>query len=272
MATVRHILIAIALSGMASAEQAHPVPSALPGTTLIDTVRMTGPLEVRAATADDEAVLAGLSYTRRRYSARPEILLPVFVATYRDALFAAGWKLLEVPKIDPGAPPIAGTTNIAAHYVENGRNVFIRISRTPDGAYAINVADVGEEDWNAALAKECRVAVPSLAFDKDKPTLRLFESTPSLKQLSNMLKRPGAPAVEIQGHMDNIGEAGAAARQTLSEARAKAVAAWLIADGVPASKISSKGYGKVKPIADNDTDLGRALNRRIEVVRSGCAP
>ena len=61
------------------------------------------------------------------------------------------------------------------------------------------------------------------------------------------------------------------ARQTLSEGRAKAVAAWLTAHGVPANKITSKGYGKAKPIADNDTDLGRATNRRIEIARRDCS-
>jgi OOP family OmpA-OmpF porin len=271
MAFARHVLIALFTVFPLTAEQAQPVPSPITGTTLVDTTTINAPLEVRAATADAEAVLAGQSYSKRRYTARPEVLLPVFVATYRDALFAAGWKLLEVPKID-GAPPVEGTANIAAHYMENGKNIFIRISRTPDGAYDINIADVGEEDWIGSLAKDCRVAINSLSFDKDRPTLRLFESTPSLKKLSNMLKRPNAPRVEIQGHMDNIGEAGVAARQALSEARAKSVAAWLIADGVPAAKLSSKGYGKSKPVADNDSDLGRALNRRIEIVRPGCSP
>jgi OOP family OmpA-OmpF porin len=250
--------------------QATVVPSAIPGTRLLETTTVIGPLEVRPATADDEAVLAGVSYTKQRYSARPEILLPVFIATYRDALFAAGWKLIDVPKID-GAPLPEGTIDIAAHYMENGKNIYARISRTPDGAYEINVADVGEEDWTAALSKQCKLPITSLHFEKDRPALRLFESTPTLKKLSDTLKRPNAPVIEIQGHADNIGEAGVAERQLLSEARAKAVAAWLIADGVPSAKISSKGYGKTRPIADNDTDLGRALNRRIDVVRPGCS-
>ena len=115
------------------------------------------------------------------------------------------------------------------------------------------------------LAKECTVRVPSIQFDLDRPTIRTFESEPTLEKLANVLKERNAPAVEIQGHMDNIGEAGVAARQTLSEGRAKAVAAWLTAHGVPASKLTSKGYGKMRPIADNDSDLGRAMNRRIDV-------
>ena len=97
----------------------------------------------------------------------------------------------------------------------------------PDGPYEINVADVGAENWAAMLAKDCRVRVPSLHFDLDRPTLREFESEPTLEKLADLLKAKNAPAVEIQGHMDNIGQAGAAARQTLSEGRAKIVAAWL---------------------------------------------
>lgn len=270
MALVRHTLMVVAASAALAAAQARPVPSALPGTTLVDTATIRGPLELRTATADAEAVLAGLSYTRQRYSPRPEILLPVFVATYRDALFAAGWKLIDVPRLD-GVPPPSGTIHLAAHYIENGRNIYTRITRTPDGAYEIAVADVGEEDWVSALAKECRIAITSLHFDKDRPTLRLFESEPTLRKLADTLKRPNAPVVEIQGHADNIGEGGVAERQALSEARAKTVAAWLIAHGVPRSKLSAKGYGKLQPVATNDSDLGRALNRRIEVVRSGCS-
>ncbi|HWI18573.1 MAG TPA: OmpA family protein [Vicinamibacterales bacterium] len=269
MALVRHVLVLLLATASLAGEQARPVPSAIPGTQLLNTTTVTGPLEVRPATADHEAVLAGLSYTKQRYSARPEILLPVFVATYRDALFAGGWKLIETPKIDKMPPP-EGTVSLAAQYMENTRNIYTRISRTPDGAYEINVADVGEEDWTAVLAKECRLPISSLLFDKDRPTIRLFESAPTLKKLSDTLKRKSAPVVEIQGHMDNVGEADAPARQVLSEARAKAVADWLIADGVPKTKISSKGYGKLRPVADNDSDLGRALNRRIEIARPGC--
>jgi OOP family OmpA-OmpF porin len=250
--------------------QASIIPSAIPGTMLLETITVSGPLEVRPANADDEAVLAGLSHTRQRYSARPETLLPVFVAAYRDAFFAAGWKLLEVPKID-SVPVPEGTVHVAARYMENGRNIYARISRTPDGAYEISVADVGEEDWTAALSKDCRLTISSLHFEKDRPALKLFESAPSLKKLSDLLKRRDATAIEIRGHADNIGEAGVAERQILSEGRAKSVAAWLIADGVPGSKISAKGYGKTQPIADNDTDLGRALNRRIEIARPGCS-
>jgi outer membrane protein OmpA-like peptidoglycan-associated protein len=264
MTVVWRIAAALFFGAATLASQAHPVPSPIPGSQLVQTSIVDGPLEVRSATADAEAVLAGLSYEQRSYRAPDTITVVTFVQTYRDALFAAGWKLIEVPPVD-NVPPPEGLVNISAHYMENGRNIYARLSRHPDGSYQINVANVGDEDWAAILAKECRLAIPSLHFDLDRPTLREHESAPTLAKLANLLKSRNAPAVEIEGHADNVGEAGVAFRQTLSEARAKTVATWLVAHGVAGSKVTSQGYGKTRPIAENDTDLGRALNRRIEV-------
>ena len=261
-------IAAVLLSSVLVAHQSHlasPVPSPLPNSRLIQTSHIDGPLEVRSATADDEAILAGMSYTKQSYREDHALPYDTFIATYRDGLFAAGWKLIDVPKIDPKLPPPEGDLDISAHYTSYARDTYIRITRTGEGSYDINVADVGDENWSAMLAKECRLPIPSIQFDLDRPTIRQYESGESLQKLANTLKERNAPAVEIQGHMDNIGEAGVAARQTLSEGRAKAVAAWLITHGVPAEKVTAKGYGKTRPIADNDSDLGRAMNRRIEV-------
>lgn len=244
--------------------QDFPYLPPLSGARLIQTSRVALPLELKSATADDEAVLAGMGHIKKSYERSSAISSMRFVNSYRDALFAAGWKLIDVTKLTEAALQ-PETVTVAAHYLANGRNLYARLSLEPDGPYEINVADVGAEDWASALARTCRVRIPSLHFDLDRPTLREFESEPTLVKLADLLKSRNAPVVEIQGHMDNIGEAGAASRQTLSEGRAKVVAAWLTAHGVPANKIASKGYGKTRPIADNDSDLGRALNRRIEV-------
>jgi len=66
--------------------------------------------------------------------------------------------------------------------------------------------------------------------------------------------------VELQGHTDNIGSA--ASNLILSENRAKSVYDYIVQSGVSASRLKSKGYGQVKPIADNNTEEGRAKNRR----------
>jgi len=191
-----------------------------------------------------------------------------FIATFRDALFAAGWQLIGVTKREEPAVQTE-TVNVAASYAANGRLIFARMSQEPDGPYHVNVADVGAEDWTTALANDCRIRAHSIQFDLDRATLRP-EATPTLEKLAATLAARTAPAVEVQGHSDNIGPAGDAARQRLSETRARAVVAWLVEHGVPAAKLSSQGYGKTRPIAANDSDLGRALNRRIEIVRPGC--
>jgi OOP family OmpA-OmpF porin len=70
---------------------------------------------------------------------------------------------------------------------------------------------------------------------------------------------------EVAGHTDNVGDK--AMNQRLSEARAKAVVAYLRSKGIDASRLVSRGYGETKPIADNGTADGRAQNRRITFTR-----
>jgi OmpA-OmpF porin, OOP family len=242
--------------------QDYPFLPPLSGARLIQTSRVASPLELKSATADDEAVLAGMGHIKKSYERTSAISSMRFVSSYRDALFAAGWKLIDVTKLVE--PTVQETVAVSAHYIENGRNIYARVSQEPDGPYEINVADVGAEDWAGALTRECRVRIYSIHFDLDRPTIRTFESQPTLDKLAALLNTKSTPALEIQGHMDNIGQAGTAARQTLSDARARAVREWLTTHGVPPTKVTAKGYGKTRPLAENDSDLGRALNRRIE--------
>lgn len=69
----------------------------------------------------------------------------------------------------------------------------------------------------------------------------------------------------IEGHTDNIG--GESFNQTLSEKRAKSVVDYLTANGIEANRLSSSGKGLSSPIEKNDTEFGRAKNRRVELVK-----
>jgi OOP family OmpA-OmpF porin len=273
--TFSSVAVAISLvalthgQGLPTGTQDFPFLPALPDARLIATKSIEGPLELRSAAADSEAVLAGMSYIQNTYQPPAGLTASLFIATFRDALFAAGWKLIASTKLEE-ATAQPETVSVSASYASNGRLIFARLSQEPDGPYQVNVADVGAEDWPAALTKDCRLRPYSIQFDLDRPSLR-SEATPTLEKLAEVLKARSAPAVQIQGHTDNIGAAGDAARQLLSEARAKAVMAWLVEHGVPAAKLSSKGYGKTRPVAANDSDLGRAMNRRIEIVTTGCS-
>ena len=84
-----------------------------------------------------------------------------------------------------------------------------------------------------------------------------------LQQVLALLEKDASIKVEVQGHTDNVGTD--AYNQTLSDSRAAAVVGWLTQHGIAAARLTSKGYGKTKPVADNGSDLGRARNRRVEI-------
>ncbi len=91
--------------------------------------------------------------------------------------------------------------------------------------------------------------------------LILAESFSELNKLAQYLFRHPSIEIRIDGHSDNSGSKGK--NQRLSEERARAVFEYLITHGVQ-NKMFYKGYGSSVPIADNDTDQGRAINRRVE--------
>ncbi|MEO8175902.1 MAG: OmpA family protein [Sphingomicrobium sp.] len=85
----------------------------------------------------------------------------------------------------------------------------------------------------------------------------------TLTEIALTLKRYKQSFVDVLGHTDSTGTA--ASNQVLSQRRAQAVAAHLSAHGVNAVRIATRGYGSSEAIADNATDTGRALNRRVEI-------
>jgi len=106
-----------------------------------------------------------------------------------------------------------------------------------------------------------KIVLKNIFFDFDKATLRP-ESTAELERLTKLLVDVPTMRIEISGHTDNKGSA--TYNQTLSENRAKSVVEYLISKGIVAARLEFKGYGLQQPIAPNETDEGRQLNRRTE--------
>ncbi|MCS7189459.1 MAG: OmpA family protein, partial [Bacteroidia bacterium] len=113
------------------------------------------------------------------------------------------------------------------------------------------------------LQKGSRLTLRNVFFDFDKATLRP-ESEVELNEVARLLRENPTWYVEVQGHTDSIGSP--MYNQVLSQKRAEAVLHYLISKGIPASRITAKGYGASRPIADNRTESGRALNRRTEIL------
>jgi len=101
----------------------------------------------------------------------------------------------------------------------------------------------------------------NIFFEFDKAEL-LPESKEELGMLVDLLYDHPHMEVEISGHTDNVGSEGY--NQKLSEARAKAVADYLVEHKTDKDRVSYKGYGLSKPIASNDSEEGRKQNRRVE--------
>ena len=105
------------------------------------------------------------------------------------------------------------------------------------------------------------VRLNNIFFDFNKSTLRP-ESFPELDRVVKMLNDNPTMVIELGGHTDNIGSAEY--NYKLSDERANSVLEYILLKGIAAIRLSARGYGKDKPVATNDTDEGRQLNRRVE--------
>jgi OmpA-OmpF porin, OOP family len=108
------------------------------------------------------------------------------------------------------------------------------------------------------------VAVYGIHFDTGKADI-LPDSESTLNEIVKLMQQDTALKLRIEGHTDNQGNASA--NQALSEKRAQSVVAWLTAHGVPATRLTAKGFGQTQPVADNSTEDGRAKNRRVELAK-----
>ncbi|NGM66213.1 OmpA family protein [Sphingobacterium sp. SGR-19] len=102
-----------------------------------------------------------------------------------------------------------------------------------------------------------------ILFDFNSSTLKSAAKTNISKLVETLNKEPGTNILVI-GHTDNIGTL--AANQKVSESRAASVRSYAVSQGLSSSRIKTEGKNYSEPIASNDTDAGRAENRRVEIV------
>lgn len=121
---------------------------------------------------------------------------------------------------------------------------------------------VEENSIGAALSSSGSAVLYGLYFDTDSAVIKA-ESQQTLEELYAALDSDAGLRIEIGGHTDSTGTAGH--NDALSQSRAEAVKTWLVEKGIEAERLSSVGYGSSKPVADNNTEEGRRLNRRVEI-------
>jgi outer membrane protein OmpA-like peptidoglycan-associated protein/Tol biopolymer transport system component len=132
---------------------------------------------------------------------------------------------------------------------------FELTSEKADQAFALEVDLQSVEEGSAIVLK-------NVFFDVDESSLKK-QSTPELQELGDFLRQNPTVFIELSGHTDNQGAADY--NKTLSEARAKSVKDYLVTmEGIVEPRISIRGVGADEPIASNETEEGRAMNRRTE--------
>jgi OOP family OmpA-OmpF porin len=136
--------------------------------------------------------------------------------------------------------------------------IVVEIQLTQD--VVANAAALG-----GSLASSGHTVVNGIQFDTGKADVKP-ESTPALDEVANLLKGDPKLKLYVVGHTDNVGVL--ASNMDLSKRRAAAVVQLLITKyGVAADRLSPYGDGPYAPLASNDTEDGRTVNRRVELVK-----
>lgn len=133
----------------------------------------------------------------------------------------------------------------------------------PKIAYKIEVAKEESQENSPIKIEENKFRLDKVFFEIGEVKL-LPDSYIQLDGLLKMLKDDSKMSIIVEGHTDNVGDP--TQNKRLSLERAYNVREYLISKGIAGFRIQFKGYGDTKPIADNNTEEGRKMNRRVEFV------
>ena len=166
-----------------------------------------------------------------------------------------------------------GSQNVVLKLVKDGKETWAYVYAAGN-TYNINIIEKEAMDQDvvadaSSMAKSIeetgRVAVYGIYFDTGKSTLKP-ESQPTLQEIAKLMKANQALKLYVVGHTDNTGALDA--NMKLSMDRAAAVINALVSQhSVNAASLKACGDGPTAPVATNDTEEGKALNRRVELVK-----
>jgi len=204
-----------------------------------------------------------ISLSYRRPNTAPEMSGLEMIRNYTNAVEAIGGEVIST-----------GKYSATMKVVVDDREVWIGVAPYGKRAYRLDIIEKQTmtqqvvADAAAMLADIDRVGytvLNGLFFDTDKAVIKT-ESKAALTEIATLLNdNPGLKALVV-GHTDMAGSLEH--NMDLAERRAAAVVQALVAEhGISADRLSPYGVGPLAPVASNDSDAGRALNRRVELVK-----
>jgi len=157
---------------------------------------------------------------------------------------------------------------------KGGMETWVQVDTAWGQGYMLTIVEKGEMAQEvvadaAAMGNDLKstghIALYGIYFDTNKSEVKP-ESKPALEEIAKLLKQDPGLKLKVVGHTDGTGSLEA--NMKLSQARGEAVVQALVSQhGVAASRLKGFGVGPLAPIATNDTDEGRAKNRRVELVK-----
>ena len=144
----------------------------------------------------------------------------------------------------------------AGNYMDQQARELERLLADQQAANELRISRMADGSVRLGIASEA-------SFDVDSAQLST-EFLPAYQKIADVLKRYPKTVVWVVGHTDSTGSE--AYNQRLSERRANSVASYLNARGVDARRLKSEGRGESEPIAGNQTEEGRRMNRRVDIV------
>ena len=157
---------------------------------------------------------------------------------------------------------------------KNGKDIWVQVDTAWGGGYVLTIVEkqamvqevtASAAIFEAGLKSTGHVEVPGIFFDTGKSDLKP-ESAAAIAEVAKLLKSEPALKVFVVGHTDNV--SSLELNSKLSQARAEAVVQALVSQhGIAATRLAGRGVGPLSPVASNDTEEGRAKNRRVELVK-----
>ncbi len=180
--------------------------------------------------------------------------------SYEKVLKEAGWTVVY-----------ADSDTLVETQARNGEERWLELANNAGNFYELLAARKGQLEPSVttadgmlnALNQDGHVAL-QINFDTGKTTIRPDSQT-IVGQILLLLQNNPTLRLSVEDHTDNLGPAKS--NKSLSDARANAVVAALVAKGIAASRLTATGFGQDLPLADNTTEDGRAKNRRVELVK-----
>ncbi len=169
-------------------------------------------------------------------------------------MYIGNKRVINIPNIKTENTPTRIVLQRGNPYKDLKNGVFIK---------NIRIAQGGKKLYDRLMA-DGKITSRGILFAPGEAIIKP-QSMGTIKKITNLMKDHPEIAFRIEGHTD--GDGSTDSNQELSEKRAAAVKAKLIAMGIDASRLKSKGWGESKPTDSNNTAEGKANNRRVEFVK-----